>query len=159
MSSGPSKSSKRSGKRPPSTEHSGNQVDFEFLNFSHPKDAKHSQARRTVRSHVTKQQHQKEQQQAAAAARRTRSHGAEGQQDPERLKLLTHSVSDPTTKAESSQHAILKSPETSSSQASSYSTPLQSPTGRINPVDLYPPEWHHSVHILFDNCKWHLDCP
>ncbi|KAK4895059.1 hypothetical protein LTR49_028323 [Elasticomyces elasticus] len=37
------------------------QIDFPFLNFSHPSDAKASNARKTVRSHVTKQQHQKKQ--------------------------------------------------------------------------------------------------
>ena len=44
------------------------QLGFEFLNFTHPSDAKASLARRTVRSHVTRQQHQKEH--AAAAARK-----------------------------------------------------------------------------------------
>lgn len=47
------------------------QIDFQFLNFSHPSEAKTGKTRKAVRSHVTKQQHQREN--AAAAARRAKA--------------------------------------------------------------------------------------
>lgn len=40
-------------------------IDFRFLNFSHPKEAKNAQTRRDVRSHVTGVQHAKQRKAAA----------------------------------------------------------------------------------------------
>ncbi|PSK43734.1 Kinesin-like protein unc-104 [Elsinoe australis] len=153
-------SAKASGKaaspeRPPSQH-----IDFEFLNFSHPSEAKASRARRTVRSHVTRQQHQREQQ-AAAAARRTRSFPQGSDPDAARRppRLRTHhtiSVPDEVPKVDISPLRSSRS-EPSSSVASTAPSPLQSPSGslsgsaQLDPYDLYPPEWHSSISIVIDH--------
>ncbi|KAF4547740.1 Hypothetical protein D9617_36g062780 [Elsinoe fawcettii] len=142
------------------------QIDFEFLNFSHPNEAKASRARRTVRSHVTRQQHQREQQQAAAA-RRTRSF-PQGTTSPEldrrrppRLRT-SHTINIPTSagspRPETSPMRSSRSAP-SSSVASTAPSPLQSPTpsgtlsspGQLDPYDIYPSQWHTSINIVIDH--------
>ena len=124
------------------------QIDFQFLNFSHPSDAKASRARRTVRSHVTRQQHQREH--AAAAARRAKSFPQpEVEQEELPAPRATHAATFPSNRPtlELPTRPGPAGPAASSSDASSQSP---SPTGspmhpferRIDPSDVYPEEWH-----------------
>ena len=133
------------------------QINFEFLNFSHPSDAKASRARRTVRSHVTRQQHQKEQH--AAAARRSRSlpQIAEASSTSRPPHFETH-VSFSSTEASSESVPLRRmDSEAASSARSTTESPLQSPMitspARIHPFDIYPPEWHASIPFIVDYCE------
>jgi len=141
------------------------QVNFEFLNFSHPSEAKASGARRTVRSHVTRQQHQKEQQ--AAAARRTISSPqvAESASSATRPSLLpTHAASSPGRRPSpgASPHHHTSGSEAASSVASTSGSPLQSPIHpspvQIHPFDVYPVQWHSSIPIVVEHCKYYPSC-
>lgn len=139
------------------------QVNFEFLNFSHPSEAKASGARRTVRSHVTRQQHQREQQ-AAAAARRTKSSSqvAESASSATRPSVLpTHAATSPgrrTSPGASPYHQTSGS-EAASSVASTSGSPLHSPVHpppvQIHPFDVYPVQWHSSIPIVVEHCKYY----
>lgn len=161
----PSGSGKRSAKRSASSERTANQVDFQFLNFSHPSDAKASRARRTVRSHVTRQQHQKEQQ-AAAAVRQSRSQGSEestlSRPPPQAIASVasqTVAETDAKDELDSSTSVSRVSPSASPPVPSLERTPNRSPGGRIDPMDLYPPEWHSSVNSLLGHCESHAPFP
>ncbi|GAB7337694.1 hypothetical protein MBLNU457_g2980t1 [Dothideomycetes sp. NU457] len=134
------------------------QVNFEFLNFSHPSEAKASGARRTVRSHVTRQQHQKEQQ--AAAARRTKSSSqvCESSSLAARPSVLpTYAASSPGRRpspgASPLQHT--SGSEAASSVASTSGSPLHSPIHpspvQIHPFDVYPVQWHSSIPIVVEH--------
>ena len=133
-------------------------VNFEFLNFSHPSDAKASGARRTVRSHVTRQQHQKEQQ-AAAAARRSKSvpKTAEASSDWRPPPLVTH-LSFPSTDASYEQTSFQRLESeaawsATSASASPIHSPMVTPPARVHPFDLYPPEWHESIPDVINYCE------
>lgn len=150
---------RQSGRKSVSPDSREPQVGFEFLNFGHPSDAKASRARKTVRSHVTRQQHQREQI-AAAAARRSRS----VPQSPELSRThglparLVHTISDPSTLQPGAERPALRlaisSPEPSPSTVYSASaSPTKSPYARVDPWELYPHEWHSSINFLLDYCK------
>ena len=128
------------------TEQQKSQIDFQFLNFSHPSDAKGSRARRTVRSHVTKQQHQKEH--AAAAARRAKSY-PQSDSPPEQEDLppqRTHAATFPSARP------TLSLPErpVASNSSEEMTSPSPSPTGSsprgseqlLDFRDVYPSDWH-----------------
>ena len=121
------------------------QIDFQFLNFSHPSEAKASRARRTVRSHVTRQQHQREH--AAAAARRAKSTPQPESEQDEPSGRIQHAATFPSNRP-TLELPTRPGPSTAGSDASSQSP---SPTGspmtyeadrRINPYEVYPSEWH-----------------
>jgi hypothetical protein len=121
------------------------QLDYQFLNFSHPSEAKASRARRTVRSHVTRQQHQREQ--AAAVARRSQSQQAlETQKDLATAPQRSHAATDPPKPSASvvtpeSSNQSSSSPGGSPSPASPTPSPLESPERRVNISEVYPHRW------------------
>lgn len=123
------------------------QIDFQFLNFSHPSDAKGSRARRTVRSHVTRQQHQREH--AAAAARRVKTF-PQPNTEPEPASSSTPRVATISTERPMTLELPNRPLITPSSTETSTSSPSPSPTGspmqhfdrQIDPTDVYPEEWH-----------------
>jgi len=127
-------------------EQSKAQIDFQFLNFSHPSDAKASRARRAVRSHVTRQQHQREH--AAQAARRTKSLQPQGSEPEELPPMREHSKTLPSERPVSIQQPEMgttdtpSSPEASSGSTSPTTTPNSYLDGRVNPAELYPEQWH-----------------
>jgi hypothetical protein len=135
-----------SGSKASSPTEQKSQVDFQFLNFSHPSEAKESRARRTVRSHVTKQQHQREH--AAAAARRAQSasqNDAEQEESPapSMIHAATFPPNRPTLELPSRPGPSTAGSDASSQSPSPEGSPLTyRPTQRINPYDLYPAEWH-----------------
>ncbi|TKA25889.1 hypothetical protein B0A50_05644 [Salinomyces thailandicus] len=120
------------------------QIDFQFLNFSHPSDAKASRARRTVRSHVTRQQHAREQQQRAQSY-----HGkpSEPTQVPESSRR--HAVTLPSERPSTLELPgrskgdlpLASSPETSSQSPSPIPSPTYPPENRVDPADVYPETW------------------
>ena len=128
------------------TEQTKNQIDFQFLNFSHPSDAKASRARKTVRSHVTRQQHQREH--AAAAARRAKSYpqpAPETESEPEaprRPHAATFPPDRPTLDPPTHSGAATSSEEASSPSPSPTGSPKHQPEKQIDPADVYPEEWH-----------------
>lgn len=135
-----------SGSKASSPTEQKNQVDFQFLNFSHPSEAKESRARRTVRSHVTRQQHQREH--AAAAARRAQSAPQIDGEQEESPGPVTHAATFPPPNRPNLQLPTRPVPSNAGSDASS---PSPSPEGspliyrseqRINPYEVYPAEWH-----------------
>ena len=133
-----------SGSKASSPTESKNQIDFQFLNFSHPSEAKGPRARRTVRSHVTKQQHQREH--AAAAARRAKSFPRADAESEDVPAPRAHAASYPPNRP-TLELPSRPGPATSSSDASSQSpSPTNSPRylseTRIDPSDVYPEEWH-----------------
>lgn len=137
----------QSGSKASSPTEQKSQIDFQFLNFSHPSDAKASRARRTVRSHVTRQQHQREH--AAAAARRAKSF-PQPEAEPEDLPAprATHAATFPSNRP-TLELPTRTGPVASSSDASSQSpsptgsgSPMPSFERRIDPSDVYPEEWH-----------------
>lgn len=134
-------------------------VDWQFLNFTHPSEAKTSQHRKKVRSHVTKQQHQREQ--ALTAARRTNSYHPDTEmEDPPPQRA--HAATTPSNRPQLSelqgdrpQQLSLESPEVSKSPS-----PSPSPTGysphAVDLNDLYPEAWHPYVpRILVSLCTTH----
>lgn len=139
------------------------QVDFEFLNFSHPSEAKASRARRTVRSHVTKHQHQKEQF-AAAAARRSKSlpQGNEPNSGRKTPRLRTYHTTATSTPEETFSERYSPQRPTSqsdpSSSVASIDSPLQSPmrppSTQLDPYEIYPPQWHASIRPVIDHCAY-----
>lgn len=133
------------GSKPSSpSEQQKSQIDFQFLNFSHPSDAKASRARRTVRSHVTRQQHAREQQHRAQSY-----HGqaSEPAQVPEssRRHAVTMPSQRPTTLElpESSRmnFPLALSLEDSSPSPSPLVSPSYSPGDRVDAADVYPEAW------------------
>ena len=127
------------------------QIDFQFLNFSHPSDAKASRARRTVRSHVTRQQHQREH--AAAAARRAKSFPQpEAEQPHERPPRTTHAATfpanRPTLELPMRSTATSSSPEGSSQSPSPTGSPMYSTEHRIDPSEVYPEGWHPYLPLI-----------
>jgi len=142
------------------TERPTGQINFEFLNFSHPSDAKASGARRTVRSHVTRQQHQREQHAAAAAARSSRLQP----QNPEASfisrppRFETHlSISSTEGSAEASPLQRRDS-EAVSLARSTTESPLRSPNmtipAHVHPFDIYSPEVRGSIPYIVDYCEY-----
>lgn len=134
-----------SGSKASSPSEQKSQIDFQFLNFSHPSEAKESRARRTVRSHVTRQQHQREH--AAAAARRAKSAPQVDNEEEESPGPVAHAATFPSNRP-TLELPTRPGPSTAGSDASSQSP---SPTGspsvyrpeqRINPYEIYPSEWH-----------------
>lgn len=111
-------------------------IDFRFLNFSHPKDAKNAQTRRNVRSHVTSKQHEKHRQRVAEQARQSQQNSQ--QPSP------TSSVRLSRASAETSPTHSNSEPEASSPEASAPTSPSV-PTYRINPLEVYPESWHTSL--------------
>lgn len=132
-----------------------NQIDFQFLNFSHPSDAKASRARRAVRSHVTRRQHAQES--ALHATRKAQSyHGTSAEPERPPAGLRKHAVTLPdgkhSTLAQPSGFSGL-APLASSPEASSPSpSPTTSPghfERRIDPSEVYPEEWHPYIpHVM-----------
>ncbi|KXS94899.1 hypothetical protein AC578_1665 [Pseudocercospora eumusae] len=123
----------------------GDSIDFRFLNFSHPQDARNAQTRRNVRSHVTTEQHKKQRQRAAEQARRAQ------QASSDQLPSPTLSVPfDRTPSAGSPGHSET---ETSSPETSSPASPAGSPTAvtRINPTEVYPEDWHASLRPVMNH--------
>lgn len=146
---------------------------FQFLTFSHPSEAKALNARRTVRSHVTRHQHQLKDNLAAC------SYGRRVGGDPAKLRRTSSSSSttpsirismrDTLTRSESrdSREAsgsppkmISQSPMASSAAIAS---PWQSRNGYtslyINPHDLYPSEWQSSIPLIMENCMYSSSFP
>lgn len=120
-------------------------VDWQFLNFTHPSEAKTSQHRKKVRSHVTKQQHQREQ--ALTAARRTQSYPPETESEdppPQRAHTATTPSNRPNLSELSSGQSIIKMEEPSSPSPSPSPTSY-SPRHRVDLNDIYPEEWHPYV--------------
>lgn len=121
------------------------QIDFQFLNFSHPSEAKASNTRKAVRSHVTKQQHQREQ--AAAVARRTKgSSSAEAEvEDSATPRVAMYPSNQPMSLdlpprafgREGSMEGSSPSPSPSGS-----TSPMQRFESQIEPSDIYPESWH-----------------
>ena len=120
------------------------QIDFQFLNFSHPSEAKASRARRTVRSHVTRQQHQREH--AAAAARRAKSvpqPDVELEQGPSQIvHAATFPPNRPTLELPTRPGAPRAASDASSQSPSPTGSPMRSAESRIDPYEVYPQEWH-----------------
>ena len=152
--SGSKASSPKEGQKP--------QIDFQFLNFTHPSEAKGSRARRTVRSHVTRQQHQKEH--AAAAARRAKSFPQADTEPDDLPSGPTHASTfppeRPTTLQLPTSSAIAASSASSSQSPSPTgpSSPMYQPTTRINPSDVYPEEWHPYISRVMV-CLIHPEAP
>lgn len=162
---------KKSGKRRASDERQASQVEYQFLNFSHPSEAKASRARKTVRSHVTKQQHQKEQFAAQKAAeRRTKSlpQNPQGQSELSLNQQRQHASSFPLSLPIKTEFPPIQTLQTSGLQTSGSETssvrstpispspwsPLPSPSARLDPLELYPQEWHSSVPRMIDHCMF-----
>jgi len=126
-----------------------NQTDYQFLNFSHPSEAKDSRARKTARSHVTKQQHQREH--AAAAARRAKSFPQpEDQGDPEMAPIsrghaATFPSNRPTLKSPASSRQVTGSPEAASQSPSTSNSPTEQ---RSDYLHHYPRQWHPYLDIV-----------
>ncbi|EME39605.1 hypothetical protein DOTSEDRAFT_66568 [Dothistroma septosporum NZE10] len=121
-------------------------IDFRFLNFTNPKDAKDASTRRSVRSHVTSKQHEKQRKRAAAEqARRDQVASS-----PDGFVSPTLQVPDSrrTSYVESSGPSETSSPEDSSPAPSASSPP---PLTRINPLDMYPEEWHPYLRPIMDH--------
>ena len=145
-----------SGSKASSPTEQKSQVDFQFLNFSHPSEAKESRARRTVRSHVTRQQHQREH--AAAAARRAQSASQidteqEQSPGPSIVHAATFPPNRPTLELPSRPGPSTAGSDTSSQSPSPEGSPLTyRPAQQINPYELYPTEWHpylSAVTVIF----------
>ncbi|KAK0882159.1 hypothetical protein LTR87_004114 [Friedmanniomyces endolithicus] len=142
---------------PPPQEAPRSQIDFQFLNFSHPSDAKASNARKAVRSHVTKQQHQKEQK--LQQERRAKSLQGTSSEPGQRLPLRrAHAGSFPPERPASIDLPILPIQRSAGGSlasspgalsASSSGSPAASPTRplerRIDPSELYPEAWHSYI--------------
>lgn len=106
-------------------------IDFRFLNFTNPADARNATIRRSVRSHVTSKQHEKQRKAAAAQARR-------------RTEQYDDGGASSTQRPPMSRSTSIGSPETETSSPDDSPTspyPLQ-PLVRLNPLEVYPEEWH-----------------
>ncbi|KAK0275687.1 hypothetical protein LTR35_010957 [Friedmanniomyces endolithicus] len=147
---------------PPPQEAPRSQIDFQFLNFSHPSDAKASNARKAVRSHVTKQQHQKEQK--LQQERRAKSFPGTPSEPDQRLPLRrAHAGSFPPERPASIDLPILSVQRSAGGSlasspgalsASSSGSPTASPTRplerRIDPSELYQEAWHPYIPRIMD---------
>lgn len=154
-----------SGSKANSPTEQKSQIDFQFLNFSHPSEAKASRARRTVRSHVTRQQHQREH--AAAAARRAKSAPQvdASQDDVEQEESPRPMIQAAATFPPGGPTLQLPTRPALSTAESDASSQSPSPTGspstyrpehRINPYELYPSEWHpYLPAIMVTKCIQH----
>ncbi|TKA55294.1 hypothetical protein B0A55_12882 [Friedmanniomyces simplex] len=151
-----------SGKASSPQEAPRSQIDFQFLNFSHPSDAKASNARKAVRSHVTKQQHQKEQklqQERRAKSFQGVSSDPEQRPPPRRQHAGTFPPERPTTIdlpilpiQRNAGGSLASSPEalSASSSGSPAASPIHPPERRIDPSELYPEAWHLSIPRIMD---------
>lgn len=155
----PSSSNSPTGSKASSpTDQSKSQIDFQFLNFSHPSDAKGSRARRTVRSHVTKQQHQKEH--AAAAARRAKSYpqpDSPPEPDEDLPAPRKHAATFPTNRPTldlPERLATVSSGETSSPSPSPTGSSPRTTDQQIDPRDVYPADWHPYLPKILVNCPY-----
>lgn len=117
-----------SGSRSGSTADS---IDFRFLNFTNPADARNAQTRRSVRSHVTTKQHEKQRRAAAAQARRTTDQYAEGSSSSSLRPPMSRSTSIGSPDSETS------SPDDSPTSPSPATSLV-----RLNPLEVYPQDWH-----------------
>lgn len=123
-------------------------VDWQFLNFTHPSEAKTSQHRKKVRSHVTKQQHQREL--ALTAARRSNSYhtGTDKEEPPPQR---AHAATTPSNRPNLSElhegHSQSRrgSPRASKSPSPSPSPTAHSPQHQVVLNDIYPEAWHPYV--------------
>ncbi|KAF2863567.1 hypothetical protein K470DRAFT_210331 [Piedraia hortae CBS 480.64] len=107
-------------------------MDYQFLNFTHPSDAKAQVARRTVRSHVTRQQHQKEQALQAARRASSRQNQVSEPQPPPPPPVTQEAPLDARLWGTAPE-----SREADGMRPQSYQ--------QINPFQLYPREWHQSI--------------
>ncbi|WPH03806.1 Hypothetical protein R9X50_00668900 [Acrodontium crateriforme] len=143
------RSETESSKAPSLTDTAKPQIDFQFLNFSHPSDAKRSKTRRAVRSHVTRQQHQKEH--AAALARRAKK--VQTPASTERSKSTASLAADAecltlnTSTGAGPSNSYFASETSSTSPSPSGSPKLEQ---RINPAELYPDAWHSYIPQVMD---------
>lgn len=110
-------------------------IDFRFLNFSHPQEAKNAQTRRNVRSHVTTKQHERQRQRVAEQAR---------VRQPGDQQVPSPSTSGPGAQRTSTSSPAVSETDTSSPETSSPVSPTAPPV-RINPLELYPQWWHPSL--------------
>lgn len=124
-------------------------MSFQFVNLTDPSDTKDQKVRRTIRSHVTKQQHQRAEQ--LAAARRSNS-------DPQLLGTSSaqiaqgraHAASYPSSRPVTSDRQSPVSPA-SSSDVSSFSSTPQYPM--IDVSQVYPAQWLPYLNQILENCK------
>ncbi|KAF2149810.1 hypothetical protein K461DRAFT_34227 [Myriangium duriaei CBS 260.36] len=155
---------------PPSVRPPPHRLGFEFLNFSHPSEAKDPHSRRTVRSHVTRQQHQKDQM-AAAAARRARNNSQQPEPSgsnappPLRTQLPVSQLTRGDSIIEEYSPLSLTRSEPGSLVTSTTGSPLHSPlhsptgtptgtrAGQVDPLQIYPELWHTSIPIVIDYCE------
>ena len=136
--------SSASGSKASSPDTTKSQIDFQFLNFSHPSDAKASRARRTVRSHVTRQQHAREQQSRAQSY-----HGRASEPAGLTPPFRRHAETIPSEQPTSTEHpgssnatlSLVSSPEDSSPSPSPTVSPTYPPESRVDPADVYPDAW------------------
>lgn len=145
----PTYSSSRPPDRPPSIVH-----DFEFLNFSHPSEAKAVEARRTVRSHVTRQQHQRENMNTAAARKlgtspvRVYGSAASEPQTARPNEVLWNSLSD------GYGNSIILAARSDSAITTTASIIRQSsPQAQVEIAALYPASWRVSLPKALNNCR------
>ena len=133
------------------------QIDFQFLNFTHPSDAKASRARRTVRSHVTRRQHAQETKlQAARKAQSYHGNPIEPEQPPPMLRQHAATLPSQTPPAlDLSSNTRKTTVRTSSPEGSSASSPSPttstgfSPEQRIDLSEVYDKAWHPYIsHIM-----------
>lgn len=133
-----------SGSKAPSpTDPSRSQIDFQFLNFSHPSEQRLSRSRKAVRSHVTTKQHRDQR----AAAGRTQSMPQQAESDTEESAprpgpSRTFPPSRPTTREMpgGSSSGLTSSPEASLSP-SPVQSPTYTPARRLNAGEIYPESW------------------
>lgn len=141
------------------------QVDFEFLNFSHPSEVKDSKFRKKVRSHVTRHQHQREQL-ALAAARLTSATPRPARHSDSALpQVQLDSFNSPCiTPAPSLSPSPSPSAISSTYDHSRAATPTPGLTPSPSPpsfafgqgvrTDLYPLEWGPSIPIVLSHCQY-----
>jgi hypothetical protein len=141
------------GSKAPSPTEQKSQIDFQFLNFTHPSEAKASRARRTVRSHVTRQQHQREH--AAAAARRAKSvpqPDVESDQGPSPIvHAATFPPNRPTLELPTRPGPTLTASDASSQSPSPTGSPNSRSENRIDPYEVYPQDWHPYLQSIMVN--------
>ncbi|TKX21934.1 hypothetical protein C1H76_5826 [Elsinoe australis] len=138
------------------------QVDFEFLNFSHPSEAKDSKFRRKVRSHVTRHQHQREQL-ALTAARLASATPRPGRLSDSALPQVHFDGSNSACNTPAPSLSPSPSPSAISStyDHSRATTPTPGLTPSPSPpsfafgqgvrTDLYPLEWGPSIPIVLSH--------
>ena len=148
-----------SGSKASSSTDQMHQVDFQFLNFSHPAQAKALGARKAVRSHVTKQQHQREH--AAAAARRAKSFPPPENQLNIDLSPITrqHAATFPTNRpalhvpSPSSQYAV--SWDATSRSPSPLTSPSYVTSPRLDLSTIYPEAWQPYLGVVVVSFSLH----